>query len=538
MECPNCHATLTDDVRVCPACGAAVESTLPVEESGSGEVNAADASALTEEGDAADEDDATDAAAKDGAAEEDDAEEDEARTNSSSPDESDMWFEDRWPEYYTWNTPESRQARRKRNIAITAAVVVLASFAVFGFINLVFQRRVMTYDAAVEEALQTKVPFEVDLQVSDYDASRTTPVPVRVTGTTKTGESVDEVQLLVPDQPFLQLLPGSYEVGLEGGPVSNAGTLYSASVDRFSIEVVEQVQGTVPDGRVVAEQTDTQMPLLICRPIPPQDVRDEEIEAARAWMLAAGIAGAQEFADSVIIRRQQVLEQLAAEQQQREEAEREAREQEEKKLEDALKARKKTSNEYFSFELPASWEGKVEVTSTYDAQGFPLVSIHLPEDADAELARITVESGRGSTSTDDDEDADDENTDDEDMAVDDEDEADEDEDDGYGTSASANGSSNSRRADKNLSHVVVSRALSDGVHHVEVKTTNWPLIASNGSYAYTMSLTDDQLDTLVKLSTGGAFGLKDVEGGAFTDDDIAVAEKDFSQVAFSSLEAS
>lgn len=116
----------------------------------------------------------------------------------------------------------------------------------------------------------------------------------------------------------------------------------------------------------------------------------------------------------------------------------------------------------FTFQLPAQWEGKVEVSLGGAANGQPSATVTLPGNSEATLATLTYYS------------------------------------DGADVMA----------AGDVASHLAGSVS-GDGTR-VEVWTKNWPWFAATG--ATPSSVSEEELRTLVELSTGGAVSYDDVVG--------------------------
>lgn len=336
--------------------------------------------------------------------------------------------------------------------------------------------------AEAERVLHTAVPTPVSLTLPGFDAAQVSPVALRVVGASETGESINELRLVTPDDAVVTLLPGTYTISLGGAPASKQGLLYEGSVDSFDVVVRsanEQGEETVPQ----------ETPTFVFEQLEPIDVKDEQIDAARAWMAEANLQDANSYVDAVVARRKKELDERVSQQEAKEREEQAANEQAARTIEEQLKASKQTSNNYYSFVLPSSWQGKVQVTTTNDSSGAPITTVHLPGNPSAELARISYLEG---------------------------------------TSASSTGGVDQ--------HVVVTRMASDAKHHVEVRTTNWPHIVSQGNEVAFANVGADDAELLVSLSTGGELTYEDVFSG-YNDELVLDAEREFNESAFASLVA-
>ena len=207
-------------------------------------------------------------------------------------------------------------------IVIIVAAGLLAVLIIAGVVvtmqNMERTRLQAESEAAYAQALNTPRLVAVELKIDNYSEEHVTPIPLRVTGTSTSGDSVDEVLLVTPQAPELSLLPGSYSVRLEGRPVSDQGVLYDGSIDTFTLEVPVENEETPDEKKLVKDQS--QKPLMfVFAPIAPQNISEADIDAARAWMKAADLKNADAYADAVANSRNETLEHIEQEQATREE---------------------------------------------------------------------------------------------------------------------------------------------------------------------------------------------------------------------------
>lgn len=194
-----------------------------------------------------------------------------------------------------------------------------------------------TQDAAANQEVDVHTPVQVGLAIDlpGYDEAHMTPVPLHVIGSATTGEAVDELVLLQhPSSDVLSLLKGSYIVS-SGGPVlSDEGDLFEGTVDSFALSI--QDEGITVNGRK-ADAPDGKILHFIYSKVEPQNVTDNELDTARAWMLKAEIVNYQSYINAVTQKRQEAVDRLAAEQAAKEEAERQAAEEAARQAEEIKK---------------------------------------------------------------------------------------------------------------------------------------------------------------------------------------------------------
>ena len=214
----------------------------------------------------------------------------------------------------------------KRLCAVACAIV--ATLLVVGIVLLVRgageSQRMQEEQAARERALNTALPVAVTLDIDGYQEEHMTPIPLRVKGKSVSGKDVDEVYLVTPKHAEISMLPGSYGISLEGRPVSDEGIVYDGSVDTFTVEVAtpeQPAESKEATGSKKQEDKDVRNPVFVFVPIAPENVRDADVDALRAWMKTAGIGNAESYIDAVLNRRNEALERLEQEQAAREEEE-------------------------------------------------------------------------------------------------------------------------------------------------------------------------------------------------------------------------
>lgn len=224
------------------------------------------------------------------------------------------------PNASIWSQIKSFVASHKTAVLFVIALL-LALLAVGIVLKVLDAQRVRLEaesQAAYAQSLSTARPIAVGLEIDNYSEEHMTPIPLRVTGTSVGGESVDEVLLVTPQAPELMLVPGSYSVRLEGCPVSDDGALFNGSIDTFALEVPVEQQDHEDNAKSVVDKP--QKPLVfVFAPVAPQNIRESDVDAARAWMKEVGFPKADAYADAVANRRNEAMERIEQEQTAREE---------------------------------------------------------------------------------------------------------------------------------------------------------------------------------------------------------------------------
>lgn len=133
----------------------------------------------------------------------------------------------------------------------------------------------------------------LELDVPGYGEG-SSPIPLRVTGTTDGGSSVAGVRILSQTEGWLSLYPGSYEVEAAGSPVTATGGTFVVPEGTWVVTVDERGgQVTSPDG------TEGEALQLRYAPVAPSEVTDEQVDAIRTWMVGLGVQGVDGYVSAV-----------------------------------------------------------------------------------------------------------------------------------------------------------------------------------------------------------------------------------------------
>ena len=237
---------------------------------------------------------------------------------------------------------------RKHAVVLTALLIMRVGCAVALGIWLYRTNeaaaREQEQQQAYQESLVTKQIVPVTIQIDGYDQNSATPIPLKVAGTTKAGDAVDELVLIKPSSPQLELLPGNYKVALAGLPATADGALYRGSIDTYDVAVEASSASGQNEGTSSGQDVATVTPVFAFVQIAPQEVRDSDLDALRAWLEGAQIQNASQYVDAVVARRQEALDRIEQEQAQKEEQELKELEETTKKLEKEIADRNKNQD--------------------------------------------------------------------------------------------------------------------------------------------------------------------------------------------------
>lgn len=169
-------------------------------------------------------------------------------------------------------------------VLAVAAVVAGAAWGLFEWQSALAQQRRGTGVA-------------LELAVPGY-GSGSSPIPLRVTGTTEGGSAVSGVRLVSRTRDWLSLYPGTYEVRAQGAPVTSDGRTFSVPEGTWEVRVTGQsAEVTAPDGSASNAVS------IAYEALAPQDVTDGDVAAIRSWMLDAGVQGVDAYTSAVETRR-------------------------------------------------------------------------------------------------------------------------------------------------------------------------------------------------------------------------------------------
>lgn len=237
---------------------------------------------------------------------------------------------------------------KKHAVVLTALLVMLVgcvvALGIWIYRNNEAAAHKQEQEQAYQKALGTAQVVPLVIQIDGYDEGASSPIPLKVTGTSKVGDAVDKVVLVKPSMPQLELLPGTYSIALAGYPVTADGTLFRGSVDTYEVTVGDSSSSDHGKSSGSAQDVVSVTPVFAFAQIAPQEVRDSDVDALRAWLEAAQIQNAPQYVDAVTARRQEALDQIEQEQAQKEEQDLRELEETTKQLEKEVADRNKSQN--------------------------------------------------------------------------------------------------------------------------------------------------------------------------------------------------
>lgn len=120
------------------------------------------------------------------------------------------------------------------------------------------------------------------------------PIPLRVTGTTESGSPVSGVRIVSQAHGWLALHPGTYDLEAAGSPVTGSGGTFAVPKGAWHVVVTSQdAQVTAPNGTVSDRVS------MTYRALGPEDVTEDDVAAIRGWMLDAGVQGVDAYTSAV-----------------------------------------------------------------------------------------------------------------------------------------------------------------------------------------------------------------------------------------------
>ena len=128
-------------------------------------------------------------------------------------------------------------------------------------------------DSHVASDLVTQSEIVVPVQASGLDASGSR-IAVHVKGLSSGGATVEKDGFVNHEGKGLSLEQGMYEVTVVGSPISSTGVIYNLPATGVSVEVTAQGGSSY-----------TTSASLALTPVDAASVTDEQIEAARQWIL-------------------------------------------------------------------------------------------------------------------------------------------------------------------------------------------------------------------------------------------------------------
>lgn len=233
---------------------------------------------------------------------------------------------------------KSGPARRGRTVAIALGVVAAVALAGGGtWWYFESQHRAREAAEAEAERIATALhPVLIGASAPGWDTEKgASRLPVRVTGTGKSGETVDELQFVDSGGEGIELAQGSYELSVEASPIAADGTVYEVSGETIELSFTSDDATELIDATSQGGFSLTAIDALDVT----DDVVSDAYDAALQDEDAAGVDAAG-LKDAALARRDAAVQEHDAEQEQ---------------------AARGVEAAGYRLTLPASWEGRVTV---------------------------------------------------------------------------------------------------------------------------------------------------------------------------------
>ena len=174
---------------------------------------------------------------------------------------------------------------------VAAAVAAIALVILYGRANPTQEPATDAAETAPQqETVQQVETVQVAMAVvaPGYEPSTDSKIPLRLTGTDKTGAAVDKTIYVVPDDEPVEVEEGSYEIAVVASPLMASGQLYSIP-EPVQVEVSAD-QGTSQ----TAPEIDFEVKSA-------SDITQQDIDDAKAAAVASGYDSdkAEDIADSL-----------------------------------------------------------------------------------------------------------------------------------------------------------------------------------------------------------------------------------------------
>lgn len=323
MDCPHCHAMLTDGARFCPYCGNALDAVADSSDPG-GSVPPA------------------------------------SKPTPGTGNTAEAPFA---------SMPEPSPQKRPRRKAVMIAIACVAAFAVAGgggALYYMHQQQVEQQEAY--ELAHSKHAVIVKVSAEGWDtANGSSRVPVRVKGKDTDGKKVNKVFYVDSSGNGIKLIQGKYKIRAAGSPIAADGTVYQVPCTSAELTLDDAFsKGEKIDLADLAEKDS----IFDFTPIEAVDVTDDDISAAYAYASkdkGKGAADAEALSQAATKRRDDAV---AAKKAADEEAARKA--EEERKA-----AARHIEAQTFSVDLPEYWDGRV--TAKVEGDKITLYSTAYPD---------------------------------------------------------------------------------------------------------------------------------------------------------------
>lgn len=241
------------------------------------------------------------------------------------------------------SAPRAQSASKKRTVIIAVialCVVIVAAIALF--VGCAIQQKTKE----VQELAHQTYAVNLSIDAQGLDFATSTPVPMRLSGTTFNGNSVDEEFLFDGTSASVpELERGEYTASIIASPISGNGTMYKLAIPSTAILVTdyeaeqqleesghEELIGSVRAADSFAENVVFEGSALSLTPTAPLDVTDEMIDETCAALEGLG------YSSSELVAYRQLVESACAAARQ-----------------EQIAKQTTFSDERISLKVPASW---------------------------------------------------------------------------------------------------------------------------------------------------------------------------------------
>lgn len=176
-----------------------------------------------------------------------------------------------------------------------------------------------------------------------YDSSTSTPIPVQIEGTDSEGNSVSTETLVGSNgaEP-ISLMRGNYTLSVTASPISEDGTMFDVSESASEFEVV----GDSNEGEGQGRATITFSPIAV------EAMTEDLVNASAEKLVELGYSQEEitKFTDAALTKIKDYQDKVAAQKAAEEAAKKAAEE----------AAKRHISTDWYEFDIPQQWVGKVD----------------------------------------------------------------------------------------------------------------------------------------------------------------------------------
>lgn len=170
--------------------------------------------------------------------------------------------------------PAPVDPRKDRRLGLVLGCVALAIALAFAAVTVYFsvegQRQTEVF------MLPSRTQVAVGVDAAGLDTATGSKIPLRVAGTDKDGNQVDQVAYLNADGTGLTLVPGAYQLSIAGSPIAADGTVYAVPDTVVAVEAP-----AVAQARLEADP-------FVLTPLAPEQTTAEAVDDAYTYAVRGG----------------------------------------------------------------------------------------------------------------------------------------------------------------------------------------------------------------------------------------------------------